>query len=465
MATYGIKTSPTFQRRLTVGFTATLAVTAFIAVASTFLLHDVINQKDLVIYDYGQDLILTERLRYLGEKKVAMFRGYYITRDKVYLDDIGKETDQFHDIIQQLYHTASPLEAKGLDELVELFRKYDETNAHVLERLQRHNTPRALLEDLVKNVRPIRQAFEAKMSELVAADSDKLDRAKRASMRVSQRSSVLIAVIAATALGLAAILAFVLGRTLNELYQSALRATRLREEVLGIVAHDLKNPIMAIQMNSRLLMRAAVTPNGAGKMAPVMDRIDRATHQMQRLIDDLLIADKIESGIFTLDLKKESLSQLINDAAESARAQAQESGVKFETRFSPNLGDITCDRDRLMQVFSNLLGNAIKFTPLGGQVIFEVTAFRGDILLIVKDTGPGITSSQMPLLFERRWQAQSTSKMGNGLGLFIAKSIVKAHRGEITVESHPGHGSAFRVEIPRQLVGAFKVNEGQVDFI
>jgi signal transduction histidine kinase len=443
-----------------VGFAATLAVIAFIAAVSTLLLHDVITQKDLVIYDYGQDLILTERLRYLAEKKVSLIRGYYITHEQSFLDEIPVQTQQFNDIVHQLLQTATPEETANLNDLTELFRGYHKANAEVLDHLKKGEADAAILNELARKVRPFRQAFQAKLAKIVKSDSDKLDRAKQDSLRISHRSFVLIAVIAATALTLAAILAFMLGRTLNNLYQSAVRATRLREEVLGIVAHDLKNPITAIQLNSRLLMRAAKSADSPKDVGRLMERIERVTHQMQRLIDDLLVADKIESGMFAINCQIENVSLLLSDAAQAARALAQQKQIKFETRFSPNLGELVCDRERLMQVLSNLLGNAIKFTPEKGVVVFEVIGLNDDILFVVKDTGPGITPKQMPHLFERRWQAQASAQKGNGLGLFIAKSIVKAHRGKITVESTPDEGTIFRVEIPRGLNSqAWRVSE------
>jgi signal transduction histidine kinase len=103
-----------------------------------------------------------------------------------------------------------------------------------------------------------------------------------------------------------------------------------------------------------------------------------------------------------------------------------------------------------MQVFSNLIGNAIKFTPADGSVYFETTACNGDVIFVVKDTGPGIPADQFPLLFERRWQAKTTSQKGNGLGLYITKRIIQAHHGRISVKSEPGQETTFQIELPRQ---------------
>lgn len=450
MIQFANRTSTNFQRRLTLGFAATVAVTALIAIASTFLLRDALQNKDQIIYDYGQDLILTERLRYLAEKKISLFRGYFLTGLNDFLSDIPSQQKEFADVIDQLKKTATPAELEELESIRQISFDYDRAVTTMVGRKQAGESLKQLVPDLISVVRPFRKSYEEKLTELVDLESGELDIAKIDSKHITQRSFILIAAITAIALALAGALAFVLGRTLTRIYQGALRATRLREEMLGIVAHDLKNPIASVRMSTQFIKRSLASPKGENLLEPALERIDRVTHRMERLIEDLLVVDKIESGIFSLNFKKEDLSSLLSDIADSTKPLADEKNIRFVAEVPSHLGQAVCDRDRLMQVFSNLLGNAIKFTPQSGTVAIEATAFDGEVLVTVKDSGPGIPPEQLPHLFDRHWQAEETSQKGNGLGLYIVQNIVKAHNGEISVTSYPGQNTIFQVQIPRE---------------
>lgn len=443
MVTFVQKTSTRFQRWLTAGFTTTVTVTAVIAVVATFLLHDVIQNKDLVIYNYGQNLILTERLRYLAEKKISMFRGYFLHRSEIFLAGLQDKQKQFVDTIQQLKRTASPEERDNLDTLLNMSQKYDTANQELVDKVRRGEEIGHLFEDLDSYIRTDRQQFELELTELAAMESRELEVAKEESIHMAKRNFILIAVITAMALCLSGALAFVFSRTLYELYQSAVRATRLREEMLGIVAHDLKNPIASIGMISALMQRVLNSGGETERLMPTLLRLDRVTDQMCRLIDDLLVVDKMESGIFSLNLKSENLKTIASDVVDALQPLAAEKQIQLKFQLETDPGEIVCDRDRLYQVFSNLLGNALKFTPNNGSVDFKIRKREDQVHFEIRDSGTGITSSQIPQLFERHWQAKETSQKGNGLGLYIAQNIVRAHGGEITVNSELGKGSIF----------------------
>lgn len=440
--------SKSFQRRLTIGFATTVAVTALIAIAATFVLHDVVANKDSVIYNYGQDLILTERLRYTAEKKISLFRGYYLTRADFFLQDLQENQKQFEETISQLRENATPEEREDLDEILKLNKEYDAINQELIEKMQKGEQVEQLALEIAAKVRPFRQKFEIELTKLVDIESKQLEDAKAESIQSTQRNFILIAVITAVAILLSGILAFVLSRTLNQLYQRALRATRVREEMLGIVAHDLKNPIASVGVISALMKRSLLSPGDSKRLIPTLDRLDRVTDKMSRLIDDLLVVDKIESGIFSLALKTEDVKAILADVVDSFSPIAQERSIDLKTNFANDLGEIHCDRDRLHQVFANLIGNALKFTPTGGTITFKAEKIGQQVSFQIEDTGPGIPAEQLPRLFERHWQAKETAQNGNGLGLYIAQNIVRAHGGDIGVTSSRGKGAAFAFHLP-----------------
>jgi len=231
-----------------------------------------------------------------------------------------------------------------------------------------------------------------------------------------------------------------------DLYLEAQRATQLRDEILGIVAHDLRNPLSIILMETQMLAAAV---GGRERQAKRPEQqIQRAAMRMNRLIQDLLDVTRLEAGRLALECSRISAAAIAAEAAETQKALAQSNAVDLRVELPPQLPDIDADRDRLLQVFENLIGNAIKFTPAGGQVIVGGTSDGRSVRYYVRDTGSGIAVEDQPHVFDRFWQARATKRAGAGLGLRIVKGIVEAHGGRVWVESTPGRGSTFYFEIP-----------------
>ena len=228
-------------------------------------------------------------------------------------------------------------------------------------------------------------------------------------------------------------------------YREAQRATQVRDEVLGIVAHDLRNPLLVIMMEARFLA-------GHGReldSTQPAQQIEQAVNRMNRLIDDLLDVTRIEAGRLTVERSRISAAQIARHAGDTQRALATSRSREIRLDISEDLCEILGDRDRLLQVFENLIGNAIRFAPTDGTI--TVGAFRQDgaVRFWVRDTGPGIAIEDQPQLFDRFWQARTAKRGGGaGLGLPIVKGIVEAHGGRVWVESAPGSGSTFYFEIP-----------------
>ena len=226
-------------------------------------------------------------------------------------------------------------------------------------------------------------------------------------------------------------------------------AIRTREDVVAIVSHDLKNPLAAILMNARLLKRfRTIDPDVRARLSKIADSVDRSAMVMQRLIMSILDFAKIQSGTFLVEPEVHDIRSIVAICCESIEALAAARSIHVSHELDPDLPRILADHDRIMQVFSNLLGNAIKFTPEGGVVTIHAHRSGRYIEISVSDTGPGIPDVQLPHLFERYWQAKETSRLGSGLGLAIAKGIVEAHGGRIWAESTLGHGSTFHFTVP-----------------
>ncbi len=233
----------------------------------------------------------------------------------------------------------------------------------------------------------------------------------------------------------------------GKLYQSAQNAIRVREEVVAIVSHDLKTPLSGVLLNTQLLMRK-MTKDEINPYIKKIERIKHSAERMNSLIEEILDVTKLEAGTFSIEPQIEEVQSFVVEAIELHKSIAEEKSIELLLNFQSSGTKIKCDRPRILQVLSNLLGNALKFTPNGRSILVNVETVKDKVKFSVQDSGPGISQDKIPLIFDRFWQAQATKKLGSGLGLFIAKSIVEAHQGQIWVESEEGKGANFIFTLP-----------------
>ena len=225
------------------------------------------------------------------------------------------------------------------------------------------------------------------------------------------------------------------------------RATLLRDEVLAIVAHDLRNPVNAIMMSAEAIIRMGLLEDSSNRMLSV---IRRSANTMEQLIRDLLDVTQIEAGRLAIHRKKVTIAPLLTEVQESFDAQARANGVALDVEFEPSAAEIFADHGRVVQVLSNLIGNALRFTPRGGRIELRSRTVGDFVELSVADTGPGIPAEHLPRVFDRFWQADRRAPgPGVGLGLAIVRGIVDAHGGRAEAESTVGKGTIFRVSLPK----------------
>jgi PAS domain S-box-containing protein len=233
-----------------------------------------------------------------------------------------------------------------------------------------------------------------------------------------------------------------------QLYEAARHANLARDEVLGIVSHDLRNPLSAISMCARVLEESPPA-NDAGRRE-LLATIRESTEWMNHLIEDLLDVSNIERGRLSLEARPEEPSQIALQALHMFEVEAEANGIALEARLPTNMPLVVADRARVVQVLSNLLRNAIKFTPRDGRIEICAEARDRSVVFSVTDTGPGISAEKQARVFDRYWQSSAGARQrGAGLGLSIAKGIVEAHGGRIWVRSVPGEGSEFAFTIPQ----------------
>ncbi|HET6762635.1 MAG TPA: ATP-binding protein, partial [Longimicrobiaceae bacterium] len=238
------------------------------------------------------------------------------------------------------------------------------------------------------------------------------------------------------------------------LYGEAIKAVRARDNVLGVVSHDMRNPLATILLNTTSVLDG-----------PSRDRLDdwkreqlqwvvRSVEQMDHLIEDLLAVTKIEAGQLTVRPEPHPAAALVRDAMRMLGPIAEERRISLAADLADDVGWVRADRHRVLRVFSNVLGNALKFTPEGGKVTLTAVREAEWVRFRVLDTGFGIAPEHLSHVFDRFWQAGKHSRDGAGLGLPIARGIVEAHGGTIGVSSQVGVGTTVEFTLPLAEIGA-----------
>ncbi len=231
----------------------------------------------------------------------------------------------------------------------------------------------------------------------------------------------------------------------REARRTAELLSRAREDVLGVVAHDLRNPLNLVSMTTQLLMEPDLTPERRRSTFAINAR---AVQRMNRLIGDLLDVVRMEAGHLSLNVGPCDVTRVLVETMEAFQPRAAEQGISLVLSPEPPNAIVQADEERVLQLIDNLVGNALKFTPNGGRVSIGGFIDTNELRVTVADTGPGIPEEQRARLFDRFWQARGTDRRGLGLGLPIAKGIAEAHGGRLWVESTMGSGSMFHFAMP-----------------
>ena len=229
------------------------------------------------------------------------------------------------------------------------------------------------------------------------------------------------------------------------------QAIRARDDMMGIVSHDLRNPASAVKMLAGSILAESET---RGLPEDVTERVEvmrQAAMQIDSLIQDLLDVTRIEAGRLTVSPRNVSPKPLVEAALYAMRTLAESSGVELDATYREPLPEVHADPERVTQLLSNLVGNALKFTAASGRVLVHVQPHGDGVVVSVTDTGQGIAADQLPYVFERFYQVSGShggARHGAGLGLPISRGIVEAHGGTISIESEPGRGTTVRFTLP-----------------
>jgi two-component system sensor histidine kinase BaeS len=220
------------------------------------------------------------------------------------------------------------------------------------------------------------------------------------------------------------------------------RQEQLRRALVADVAHELRTPIAVLQAGHEALLDGVAEPT-PGELASLRDEVLR----LARMVGDLQTLAAAEAAALQLALRRCDLAEVAATAADSLAGQFETTGVTLERRLAR--AEVLADPGRLHQVITNLLTNALKFTPAGGRVTLSTRPAGGDCVLQVTDTGVGIPAGELPHIFERFWRGQEAAHVsGSGIGLSVAAELARAHGGRLAASSEPGHGTQMTLTLP-----------------
>jgi two-component system phosphate regulon sensor histidine kinase PhoR len=230
-----------------------------------------------------------------------------------------------------------------------------------------------------------------------------------------------------------------------------LELDRMKGDFVAMVSHELRSPISAIEQNINLILQG-LTGEINDKQRHLLNRAKERSRGLLELINDLLEISKIDAGMAMQRKEPLQVEEVVKGVVELMEGEARAKGVDLRITINQPIKHILGDRDNLEGVFNNLVNNAIKYTPSGGEVRVEVGTDGDYIKIVVADTGIGIPKDDLPRIFDKFYRVKSEKTrgiVGTGLGLSIVKSIVEAHLGSISVKSEEAKGTTFTVVLPR----------------
>jgi signal transduction histidine kinase len=439
-----------FGTKLGAGFLVVIFSALSICAVAIYGLKQTVKNSHDVYTHYTRDVIISGKLRADEEATVASSRGYLITGKSLYLSKMATERSKFLQDLEFLRtHNDSPDQAKLLNEVKDQDSQYQKILARFIKSRSEGFSVRQLAEQFENEQQPGRVGLENSIDNFLSYTMELFHLERITTSKINEKIFDFLIIISTFAILLATALALIVTRTLSRLFAKSQNAAKVRQEIVEMVAHDLKNPISAINLTTDLMARSL---EGQTSISSIEVRrrnevIRKASDRMSSIVFTLLDLAKLEAGTFTIDKKKVLPSEILKNTFELFEPLAIQKKLKLEYS-SDLLPDLECDGERIYQVLSNLLGNSLKFTKEKSKIIMNAQVKGEGIVFSVIDEGPGLSTSEMIHVFDRYWQADCNRKIGTGLGLAICKGIIESHNGKIWVESKLGEGSKFSFYIP-----------------
>lgn len=421
-----------FRTLLVTGIGALVVVTLFCGVMAAMTLHVTTKSAEKVTNRVVTDLEALHAVRLGAEQLVAAGRGFLLTGDIA-------ERNQLAEVQVDLDRSLEDLRARNRSELGPRIANLEKAALEYAHAVTTAVDAKSLREP---DLTPSRSKLESAMDDLTDREQDDLSDASAQAGRVVRAVGITTLVGCLIGIAIGVILAVVVSRRLSSQFDREQAAAYSRKELLDIVSHDLRSPLNSIVLGLEIVKEGRITDRTVSIIAQSAER-------MQRLVNDLLDASRAELAQLELDIESIEPRAICESSRSQFEDLARAAGLTFETSCTAS-GKVECDRQRVAQILSNLIGNAIKFTKAGDSIHLDVTGDSDRVRFAVRDRGPGIPAAEQARMFEAYSQGSQTSHRGGiGLGLYICQKLVEAQGGTIGVSSAEGQGSTFWFELPR----------------
>ena len=434
-----------------VGFALVIGLLTAGVVVSVHRLDDVAARQVAQIREREYQITLAERLRWTGTALAANARGYTIDGDSELQRQVRQAEAEHERIVASLDARVLDREdAVLVDEIQRATALYRAARQQVsvIRTLGPHAVQDWVRTQLLARERALESALNAFVDAIETHIQDVYAAAALERHDLRRNIHVMLGAAFAASLAVAVMFAMLLARTYRttarELERSRQEAIATRDQLMGIVAHDLRNPLSAIALRSALMQeQREIEPLHQHARA-----ISDVAARMGNLIRSMLDVASLEAGAFSVTRTSCEIDRLVRATIDTLGTIATAKGIALEAHVEPRDLRAEVDQERISQVLGNLVGNALKFTGNGGKIVISAAAREREVAFAVSDTGPGIPPEHLPHVFDRFWKEDRSSTTGRGLGLFIARGIVEAHGGKIWAESELGHGTTFHFVVP-----------------
>jgi signal transduction histidine kinase len=420
----------------------------------------VVANNAAVTIDPGA-LIEVERMKNLAETQIANSRSFFLLGSKVFYDKSKQDKQNLLDALSN-FQKKYPL--PQIPEIVHRFDAIQNQLQEILEQgmefREKQTESKIVGQFYQSKSSPLLRQMNENLEEMKSLHSAEINRVRAESRaaalgvesKIPEGMAILTALLVVIFLGMAVLVVKVLSEQRRQLAErdrlvtEAKNAVQAREEFISAINHDFKDPLEHLNQIAEILTNFS-------ESSPIQDSgelVKTAVAEIETLIRDVCDLKMADQNGLTLRLDQMGVDDVLDDARVMMQPLAKQKGIRlqFESANPPILAFM--DKERVLRVLANLLGNAIKFSPKNSKVTVKVRGDQQFVNISVADSGPGIPENKIPGLFTQFWQSRKTAEQGAGIGLGVVKTIVEAHGGTVRVDSHNGSGSTFTFSLPKR---------------